>query len=312
MAIEAALDIGSNSVKLLVADVDHDGGYRVILDENEVTGLASGLAPGGPLDAAAAARTLSCIGRFVARGRLLGATRFVAAGTSALRDAGDAQRFLERVRNDLQLDIHVLSGEDEARLSRTVAIRELPPGGPDLLFFDVGGGSLELTLLHGEEVRAETSLQLGARRATDAAHLKQPVAAEVRTALDSYIEERLGQGAPAAPAGAQLRLAGLGGTVSTAVWMLAGQRGEGQVDVHRSELTLEQLEGLLAAVAPLPLAELQQWPNLNPERAPVIYAGICIIVHLLRHYGAQGLTVTDRGLRYGLLLAPVAPARRQA
>jgi exopolyphosphatase/guanosine-5'-triphosphate,3'-diphosphate pyrophosphatase len=302
MPIEAALDIGSNSVKLLVLDIEPGGAYRVLHEGSTITGLASGLTPGAALNPERVAQTMTVLRHYLEEAAVLGATRVLAAGTSALRDAGDGPDFLAKVRQELNLDVRILSGEEEARLGRAVALRELPPGSPDVIFFDIGGGSTELTLLHGEAVLGETSLQLGARRATDHAALTQPVTAAADAVLQRFIRERLEQGAPVAAAAAP-RIAGLGGTASTAVWMLAGQRGASLAEPHGAVLTLTELEVLLAATAPLTLEELKAWPNLNPERAPVIYAGISIIAALLRHYGADRFTLLDRGLRYGLLLA---------
>jgi exopolyphosphatase/guanosine-5'-triphosphate,3'-diphosphate pyrophosphatase len=308
MAIRAALDVGSNSIKLLVADVQPDGSYRVLEEASEITGMAAGLAPGGSLDPARAQQTLEVLRRFRDRAQELGAERIVAAGTAALRDAGDAAQFLARVRSELQLGVRVLSGAEEARLGRSVALRELPPGSPDVVFFDIGGGSTELTVLHDGTVRAETSLQLGARRATDAAQLSQPVTPRADADVRAYVAQRLAQGAPPLATGAAPRIAGLGGTATTVVQMLKGQQGEPRCDPHGAVVTLEQLDGLLADIAPLALEQLEVWPNMNPARAPVIYAGICIIAGLLRHYGCGSLTLLDRGLRYGLLLAGDAAA----
>lgn len=305
MAIKAALDVGSNSVKLLVADIQPDGTYKVLLDTSEVTALAKHLTPGGMLAPDNAVRTLEILTMFAGKAREVGAAEVVAAGTSALRDAGDAAQFIQRVRDKLGVQIRVLSGVEEAQLGRAVALRELPPGSPDVVFFDIGGGSSELTVLHAGEVRAEASLQLGARRVTDAAALTQPVEAAARDAAAAFISERLAESAPAVGAGVVPRIAGLGGTASTVVWMLAGRAGEAAGDPHGAEIGLAQLDALLAQIAPLSLQELKAWPHLNAARAPVIYAGISIIAALLRHYGAERFTLLDRGLRYGLLLASV-------
>lgn len=301
MPIKAALDVGSNSVKLLVAELADDGSYKVLHEASEITALSKNLTPGGPLAPDNAARTLEVIGMFADRARQLGAGTLVAAGTSALRDAGDGREFAQRASALHGVRIEILSGAEEARLGRAVALRELPPNSTDVLFFDIGGGSTELTLLHAGAVQAEVSLQLGARRVTDAAAIEQPVKPGQREAADRFIAERLDR-APRPAAGVRPLVAGLGGTASTAVLMLAGKQALPPGDPHNSIVTLPELADLLEAIALLDLPQLKQWPNLNPSRAAVIYAGISIIRALLAHYDVEQFLLLDRGLRYGLLL----------
>ena len=175
MTVRAAIDVGSNSVKLLVLDVDDTGSYRVLHDQARVTGLGRGLGDSGELDQNAVQSTWACLRDFNAIARALGAGEIRAAGTSALRRASDAARFIDRVQDELGIRIEVISGEREASLSRVVALRELPPGKPDVVFFDVGGGSTELSWCRDGKVRAEASLRLGARRCTEQAGIVHPV-----------------------------------------------------------------------------------------------------------------------------------------
>jgi len=305
MAVCAALDIGSNSVKLLVADVA-DGGYQVLLDESRVTGLGRGLGEGGQLDPEAIAQTLDCLREFCRLAFKLGAESVRAAGTSALRRAADAKPFIARVREELGLSIEVISGMEEARLGRAVALRELPEVTGNVVLFDVGGGSTELTLCRNENPLAECSLKLGARRCTEEAGVVQPVspsmaerlAAMIETAL-AYMPEEL---APDA-VGAEVRLAGLGGTATTLCWMLAGLRGEERGDPHLARIALDEAAQLHRLMANKTSGQLRAMPNLDPARADIMYAGIAIILGLLRRYGATDFTLVDRGLRFGLLLA---------
>jgi exopolyphosphatase/guanosine-5'-triphosphate,3'-diphosphate pyrophosphatase len=305
VSIRAAIDVGSNSVKLLVLDFARDGSYRVLADRAVVTGLGRGLGEGGRLDPAGVRETLDCLAVFVLDAFALGADDIRAAGTSALRRATDAAGFIAQAAEELGLLIEVLSGEEEARLARAVALRELPPGSPDVVFFDVGGGSTELTVCHGAAVTAARSLELGARRCTEEAAITHPVDQASCDRLNDMIRLALAVAPePADGEGAEPpRLAGLGGTASEVVWILRGQRGEPRGDPHLAQVTRAETAGLLDLLGELTLPQLQALPNADPKRSAVMYAGCAIVLELLRLYGARQFTLVDRGLRWGLLLA---------
>lgn len=314
MEVRAAIDVGSNSVKLLVLGLADEGGYEILLDETRVTGLGRGLGDGGPLDAQAVEDTLGCLREYFERAAGLGAAQVRVAGTAAMRRATDAAELLAAIEqagqaHGLAVTAEVLRGEDEARLSRVVALRELPPGSPDVVFFDVGGGSTEITILHGREVLDSMSLPLGARRCTDAAGVVQPVMVSMRERLDAMIEMEL-RNAPRLPGAATgadqpapPRVAGLGGTSSSMVGLLRGLRGEPAGDPHLARVTLVEGEYLLHLLADRTLREVRGLPNLDPARAEIIYAGVLIICAVVRFCGAQEFVLVDRGLRFGLLLA---------
>lgn len=301
MSFRAAIDVGSNSVKLLVLEIDSAGGYRILHDEARVTGLGKGVGAGGALHPASIAETLAILRDYAAIARQLGAESIRAAGTSALRRAADAREFVACVHGETGVVIDVISGEEEARLARAVALKELPPGAPDVVLFDVGGGSTELTWCYGAEVRAALSLELGARRCTDDAGLALPVTPGMRARLDDIIGQALA--AAPGPQQGQVRLAGLGGTASEIVWLLRGQRGEPKGDPHLAQVERLELEELLRKLSGMELVQLKALPNADPKRAAVIAAGGAIIASLLAHYGVDGFTLVDRGLRFGLLLA---------
>jgi exopolyphosphatase / guanosine-5'-triphosphate,3'-diphosphate pyrophosphatase len=309
MSIRAAIDVGSNSVKLLVLEIDSAGGYRILHDEARVTGLGKGVGERGALNPASIAETLAILRDYAAIALRLGAESIRAAGTSALRRAADAREFVARVGRETGITIEVISGEEEARLSRAIALKELPPGSPDVVLFDVGGGSTELTWCHGAGVRAACSLELGARRCTDDAGVTQPVMPEMLARLDAIISRALAA-APGPAAGtvlnetgiAAVRLAGLGGTASEMVWLLRGQRGAPKGHPHLARVGRVELEELLRKLSGMELEQLKAQPNADPKRAEVIVAGVVIIASLLAHYGAESFTLVDRGLRFGLLL----------
>jgi exopolyphosphatase / guanosine-5'-triphosphate,3'-diphosphate pyrophosphatase len=301
MSIKAAIDIGTSSVKLLVLDVAVDGGYRILAEDSRVTSLGKGMAESGRLGANEIIATISCIGEMVERARALGAEAVRAAGTDALRRASNRMELLAPLAAAFALDVEILSGDDEARLSRAVALRELPDREGDVVFFDVGGGSTELTWCAGGEEREAVSLGLGARRCKELAGVTQPVAPAAQARLAELIDLELKNNAPG-PQGGAVQLAGLGGTASQLVWALRGWRGEPKGEAHGAVVHAAVLREGLAQLALMPLDDVKQMTYMDPARAEIIYSGAAIIDGLLRFYGAPLFTVIDRGLRYGLIL----------
>jgi exopolyphosphatase/guanosine-5'-triphosphate,3'-diphosphate pyrophosphatase len=313
VTIKAAIDVGTNSVKLLVLELRGGQAYSVLAEDARVTGLGKGVAKTAALAPDAMRATLDCLRDFVERARALGAESIRVAGTEALRLAGNREAFVAQARAELGVDVEVLSPDDEARLSRAVALRELPAGAGDVVFFDVGGGSTELTWCSGEELSEARSLPLGARRCTEQAGIGQPVAQQAHHKLVQMILSELERAAPGpwreetgGAAGClprwPARLAGLGGTASQLVWLLQGVRGEVMHGVNGAQVQKLELAELAGRLAGLALPALQALPHMDPARAEIIYAGLVIVFELLEFYGASELTVIDRGLRYGLLL----------
>lgn len=302
MSIRAALDIGSSSVKLLVLELELSGEYKVLAEATRVTGLGKGLAKSGQLGAEAMRATLSCLQEMVATAREHGAVDIIAAGTDALRRATNQQEFLALARAELGLEIKVLAGDEEARISREVALRELPADARDVVFFDVGGGSSELTWCQAGVLRQAHSLGLGARRCTELAQVAHPVTAPMRERLAQLIRNELQLHAPR-PASRPVTLAGLGGTASQLVFALRGRRGEAKGTAHGAVVSIGELHEVLEQLGELALEGVQQLKYMDPARAEIIFAGAEIIAELMRFYGVEYFTVIDRGLRYGLLLA---------
>ena len=303
-ARRAAIDIGSNSIKLLVIDVDESGGYSISHDESRVTRLGRGLGEGGDLNPQSVADSLECLADYSRIITDLGAELAAVAATAALRIAADSGEFLAQVTERTGISgVRVISGAEEARLSRVIALRELPPGDGDVLFFDVGGGSTELTLCRGEEVLGECSLPIGARRLTEQAGVVHPVSHSMHDRLEAVLALQLADAPQPDPAAGQPRLAGLGGTATALLWVLHGLSGAERGDPHLARISLAAINSLLGELRPRTSARMRGLAYLDPARADVIYAGAVVIAAVLRHYGAAEFLLVDRGLRFGLLLA---------
>src|SRR5215212_6097066 len=163
----AAIDIGSNSIRQIVADVSASGAITVVDEMKAAPRLATGLGATGALDDEAMTRSVESIARMATLAEQLGATRIEAVATSAVRDASNAPEFLARVFRETKVRVRVLDGEEEARLSYRSAVAHFDLGVGRTVVMDIGGGSLELALSADGIIERLTSLPLGAIRLTE-------------------------------------------------------------------------------------------------------------------------------------------------
>jgi len=286
----AGIDIGSNSVRLLVADVVR--GRVAELAWERVTSRLGESMDRGELAEPAVERTLAALTAFLSRIRPFSPDAVVAAATSAVRDAGNQAAFLAAVRARLGLPVRVLAGGEEAALSwhGVRAGLDLDPG--DLVVVDIGGGSTEFTWF--AEGRLQTaSVPAGALRLT----LKG------LAGLDDVL----------APALARIRrsrprvMAGVGGTVTAACAMKLGLTAYDRSRLHGQVLSRTDVAGLIERVAACSQKERAALPGLGPGRADIFPAGLAVMDRILGGLGLESLVASETGLLHGLVLAAVEP-----
>ncbi len=307
----AAVDIGTNSVKMTVATGSALSPLRILADRTVITRLGKKVDADGRLTDEAIERTLTALGDFAREAQSLGATRLEAVGTSALRDAANGKEFVARAEATLGGNVEVISGDREAALIYTAARRDrdLPlPTDPNttLATTDIGGGSTEVVLGRGEAVLYRESLQLGAVRLTERAlSTDPPTAMELDHA--AAIADDILSAVPAASLSERIILVASGGTAANlaAMELSIGRAADAPPltleDVHATRLTIAQIEARIADLAAKPLSERRNTPGLEADRADVIVAGAIIQARALRHLGTDTMIVSLRGLRYGLL-----------
>jgi exopolyphosphatase / guanosine-5'-triphosphate,3'-diphosphate pyrophosphatase len=295
----AAVDLGTNSTRLLVADVA-GGQVDELVRETVITRLGEGVDERRHLLPEPIARVRNCLVDFRRRLEELGAERTLAVGTSAIRDAENGEAFLGEVEWSYGFDTRLLSGEDEAAMTvRGVSAgRALEPG---TLVLDVGGGSTELTA-PGFRV----SLDVGSARLTERFLPSDPPTIEelarCRAAVRGLLEERAGE----LEVGHAI---GVAGTITTIAALELGEYDRDRV--HGYRVCAGAVERQLERLAALPLEERRELPGLEPARAPVIVAGVAIVAEVLRFFALEELEVSEHDLLTGAALAAAELPERE-
>jgi len=298
----AAIDVGSNSVRLLVAEYDPASGLSIIDEMKDQPRLAAGLATTGCLDEAAIERALQTLGRMREVCQRRGVKRIAAVATAAVREAENGPWFVRRVRQELDIPLRIIDAETEAALSYRSVAHHFRLAGERTLVADIGGGSLELIGAVDGLVELTVSLPLGAVRLTEL-HLPGDRAAhrEVEQ-LRVHIRKQLKRGI-SGRAWAAATVIGSGGTFTSLGRMVQARRGQPPGDtVHGVSVTTAEVEQLIDWLASRTPEQRRQVPGLSPERADIILAGLAVTAELLDWLRARSITVSAFGLREGLLL----------
>jgi len=306
----AALDVGSNSIRLLVAEYDPTAGISVIDEVKDQPRLAAGLARTGRLDDEAVERALVALRRMREVCRRRGVRRIAAVATAAVREAANGAEFVRRVQEELDIPLRIIDADTEAALSYRSVAHHFRLAGARTLVADIGGGSLELIGAIDGLVELTRSLPLGAVRLTelhlqgkrDARRAIEMLRVQVRRQLKKALRQREWTAAA---------VIGSGGTFTTLGRMTIGRRGLPMPDtIHGVSVGTGEVETLLEWLTDKTPEQRRLVPGLNPQRADIIVAGLVVTAELLSLVDARTLTVSAFGLREGLLLDMVG--ERQA
>ena len=291
----AAVDLGTNSTRLLVADVV-DGRLDEVVRRLKITRLGEGVDERRRLLPAPIARVRNVLTDFRREAEQLGAERTLAIATSAFRDAENGEAFLGEVEWSYGFSTRLLSGHDEAQLTfRGIATgREIAA---ETLVIDIGGGSTELVAGGPDGLRFHDSLDLGCVRLTERFLHSDPPTAEELSACAEAVRSLLAERVPAdvRPAAA----IGVAGTITSLAALDLGLDEYDPDQVHSHVFTRESVERQLARLASVALAERREIPSLEPERAPVIVAGAVILREVLDHFGLNELEASERDILDG-------------
>lgn len=296
----AAIDIGSNSIRQIVADVFPDGTIRVVDEMKAAPRLGAGLARLGRLEESHMTEAAEALGRMATLARQLGAKRIEAVATSAVRDATNGSAFLSLVRREAGLRVRLLRGEEEARLAFRSALAHFELGAGRSVVMDIGGGSLELALAAEGLVERLMTFPFGAIRLTEqflgggsgTKGLKK-LRKHVRQAIRKALPLRDWRGA---------EVIGSGGTFTNLAGMFLARQGIKVRSAHGTRIPRHELEHILEQLCAMSPQERLEVEGLNPGRADIIVAGLAVAAEVMARIEPRELTASGYGIREGLLL----------
>ncbi|MEZ5229509.1 MAG: Ppx/GppA phosphatase family protein [Acidimicrobiales bacterium] len=300
--LHAAIDIGTNSFHLVVAQADASGGFDVLTTEKEMVRLGSGAHEMKRLQPDAIERGIAALQRMNEVAQSFGAVDLVAVATSAVREASNGNEFIERARTEAGVNVEVIAGTEEARLIHLGVLQALPVFDRRLILADIGGGSTELLVGEGGEVIEARSMKLGSIRLTqrffpDGEMTREEHQRAVSTcgpALASVSRE-LGGHQPEIAIGSS-------GTISTLAAMAAANRGEELRSVNGVSFTCSELDAVIDSIASTDRNERKDLPGIDPRRVDIITGGAILLSEIFRAFDIDEMTVSSYALREGVLL----------
>jgi exopolyphosphatase/guanosine-5'-triphosphate,3'-diphosphate pyrophosphatase len=297
----AAIDVGSNSVRQIVADVTAEGGITVVDEMKAAPRLGAGLDETGLLGTRAMQAAAEAIGRMATLARQLGAQQIDAVATSAVRDADNANEFLTLVRQEAGITLRIIDGRDEAHLSYLSALAHFDLGQGRTVVMDIGGGSLELAIAADGVLDDLVSLPFGALRSTER-YLRNGATPKALASLRRDVRRELKEVLPRRDwRGAQL--IGSGGTFTNLAGIHLSRRSILRArSVHATAVPRVDVEHIIDALSAMPADERKTVPGLNPERSDIIVAGLAVAAEVMARIEAREVTVSRYGIREGLLL----------
>ncbi len=295
----AVVDVGTNSVKFHIGERQADGRWETILDRAEVTRLGEGLDATGRLSEAPIERTVEAIAVMAGEAGLHEVAAIAAVGTAGLRLAPNRAALVDAVRKRSRIEVEVIPGEEEARLAYLAATSGLQLGDGSLVVFDTGGGSSQFTFGRGERVDERFSVNVGAARFTERYGLDGAVS---ESALAAAVEAIAAELSPLDGRPAPDTIVGMGGAITNLTSVMHGLAAYDPEVVQGSLLDLREIDRQIELYRTRSADRRREILGLQPKRAEVILAGACIVRTVITKLGRDSLTVSDRGLRHGLLV----------
>ena len=294
----AVIDVGTNSVKFHMAEQSADGKWTAFVDRAELTRLGEGQLPNGPISDEAMKRTGQAIAEMVDEARKNRARAIVLVGTAALRTASNRDDVIDHIRKRTGFVVEAISGEEEARLAYVAVKAELGLDRGSLVVFDTGGGSSQFTFGERDEVVERFSVPVGAVRYTETFGLDDVVESDVLASALEAIANDLSaiDGRPPPEA-----LVAMGGAVTNITAVYHRLATYDPDVVQGTILDRDEIDRQIELYRTQGAEARRSIVGLQPKRADVILAGCCIVRTVMEKLGQQTLTVSDRGLRHGLL-----------
>ncbi len=294
----AAIDVGSHSVLIHIAEKDEKGALTTLLDSSIITNLGEGLKETGVIKHEAMERTILTLRDFMDKVREYKVKEVAAIGTMVLREAKNSKEFIEKVEKELDLTIQVISGEEEARMSHLAVVAGLGVKDEDIVIFDIGGGSTEFIFSKGYEISKRFSINMGALILTDGFLKSDPAK---RQELDSLLAHLDGTFSKIEFPQKVDRVVGMGGTI-TSITAVECQLVRYDPDiVQGATLELSAVERQMELYLRKTIEEKRSIVGLRPMIADIILAGAAILYSLIKRLGVGSILVSDWGIRHGLM-----------
>jgi exopolyphosphatase/guanosine-5'-triphosphate,3'-diphosphate pyrophosphatase len=301
------VDIGTNSTRLLVADLDH-GRIAEVDRRSEVTRLGDGVDATGRLSDEAQARVFALLDAYAAAIEEHRCDVTTGVLTSAVRDAANGEQFRDEVRRRYGVDANVIDGDTEARLTYLGATAERDPGEGPLVVIDIGGGSTEYVIGEGARMTFHASTQAGVVRQTERHLHSDPPRHEELEALADEVRQIIATEVPADVRAAVVAAVGVAGTATSCAAIDQELDPYDPARVQGYRLEAGALELMLARLAKLDLEHRRRVTGLDPARAPTIVAGVVILLEALRAFGLDEVEVSEHDILWGAALTVAADA----
>lgn len=300
----AAIDFGTNTARLLIADPLENGGFDHVCLQREIVRMGGGFSREEGMSREARERGMGCLARFSAIIREHGVTRIRAVATSAVRDAVNGAEFVERVRRETGISLAVIDGTVEGRLTLAGVMAGLDRQQDELLIFDVGGGSTEYTLARGGEARFIRSLPMGVVRLTEGKVTPAAMQEKIGRELEQLGREMEAAGCRVCPG---VTLIGTAGTATTLAAISMEMRDYDYRKVNNAVISKAQIAAIYERLSLLSPRERLAIPGLEKGREDLIIAGTLITLQTMEMFGVDALKVSDYGLLEGLVVSGDLP-----
>jgi exopolyphosphatase/guanosine-5'-triphosphate,3'-diphosphate pyrophosphatase len=303
----AAIDIGSNSVRCEIVEVPIGGSRTTLDDEKAYTRLGRGTASSGRLAEEPMRASIEALGRMLRIAQEFEVTHLRAVATAAVRNAENGEEFVDRARDELDLEIEVISEEEEGRLAFLSAAESFDLGDSSAVL-DIGGGSVEIVRASGREIEFAISMPIGAVVISETYQLHDPITDDelerLTKRLRRTLKESLGEHRePVA------RLVGSGGTITAAAALIAADRDPGIANLHGYPMTQDEIVDLLATLVKTTAKQRLAMKGMPENRVDIIVAGVAVLLESMRAIGADDIVLNLRGIREGIITDTVERER---
>lgn len=297
----AAIDIGTNSIRCIVVEVDSKGRFKVMDDEKATVRLGENLAKSGLISQAAFARAIEAVSRMRKLIEGLKVDAVEAIATSAVRNAKNGAELVETLSTELGHEIRVISGMEEAELAAVSALHNFEMSGKRYAMMDIGGGSVEVVIALGNHIEEFYSFDLGAVLMTEQFFSGDTFNERDYSRFQKHIKSVLKKTFTGEKIAVQSFI-GSGGTITSLGGMAMSMRRQGFSSVHGYDVLRSEIVHLLAMLKHMDVKARRSVPGLNSDRADIIVAGLGVVDELMNFFGANMLRVNERGIREGMII----------